>query len=69
MNNFLAKTKTRSQVADEYGITPRTLRRWIKKYNINLPPGLICPKDQKKIYEKLGTPLENNPQEKRISKE
>lgn len=56
MENIISKTKTRRQIADEYGITPRTFRRWVKKYNISLPKRLICPKDQKIIYEKLGPP-------------
>ena len=49
--------KTRMQIANELGISPRTLRRWLKKYRISLPTGLICPTDQEIIYKKLGHPL------------
>lgn len=48
--------KTREQVADEYGISERTLRRRLKKENIVLPKGNIMPKDQLRIYESLGPP-------------
>ncbi|MEM9918268.1 MAG: helix-turn-helix domain-containing protein [Bacteroidota bacterium] len=50
------KVKTRQQIADEYGISPRTLRRWLKKYNIELPNRLISPKDQQVIYDLFGNP-------------
>ena len=52
----LSKTKTRSQIALEYGITTRTLRRWLKSHKVNIPNRLICPKDQQKIYETFGYP-------------
>ena len=48
------KAKTRKQIADEYGISPRTLRRWLKKYNISLPNRLLCPKEQQIIYQSFG---------------
>lgn len=50
------KTKTRQQIAEEYGITPRTLRRWLKKNKIELPKRLICPNEQKLIYKTFGPP-------------
>ncbi len=50
-------SKTRRQIADEYGITPRTLRRWLKKSNIDLPRRLICPREQDIIYQTFGNPL------------
>jgi len=49
-------TKTRSQIATEYNVCPRTLRRWLKRNGITLPPGLIFPKDQSRIYQALGPP-------------
>ena len=52
------KAKTREQIADEYGICSKTLRRWLKKNEIQLPHRLISPKDQLKIYETFGFPDE-----------
>ncbi|MGB0863284.1 MAG: hypothetical protein ACPGXZ_10220 [Saprospiraceae bacterium] len=48
--------KTRKQLALEYGISERTLRRYIKKLNIEIPSGNLTPKNQKIIYENLGYP-------------
>jgi transposase-like protein len=48
------KVKTRSQLADDYGISRKTLYNWLKAYNIKLPRGQITPKDQIKIIELLG---------------
>lgn len=48
--------QARQQIADEYKTSPKTLRRWFKKYNIQVPPGNITPKYQKLIYETLGYP-------------
>jgi len=49
-------TKTRQQVAEEYGISRKTFYRWMKREKIALSNGLIYPKDMKVIYERLGTP-------------
>jgi len=48
--------KTRTQIAAEYGICPRTLRRWLKREQVNVSSGLLCPKEQARIYQALGTP-------------
>lgn len=49
--------KTRYQLASEYGIEPRTLRRWIKKANLSIPAySLLKPKDVKLIYTEFGEP-------------
>ena len=37
------KAKSRSEIAYEYGISVRTLKRWFKKGYINIPSGLIDP--------------------------
>ncbi|MEO1515855.1 MAG: helix-turn-helix domain-containing protein [Bacteroidota bacterium] len=55
--SIIYKFKTRQQIADEYGISPRTLRRWLKTYNINLPRRLVSPKDQLVIYSVFGKPV------------
>lgn len=71
MKDLYTRTKTRRQLADEYGITPRTLRRWLKKYDIALPNRFLCPKEIEIIYEKFGNPqkedLGKKPEIKRFS--
>jgi len=46
--------KTKYQIAQELGISLRTLQRWIKKSDIEVPRGLICPQKQTEIFEKFG---------------
>jgi len=48
--------KTRQQLADEFGISVRTLYRWLTKWNLDLPGGLVRPADQDAIYQILGKP-------------
>ncbi len=48
--------KTRQQMADEYHISRKTFYNRLKKEEIQLKKGLILPKEQKVIYEKLGKP-------------
>ena len=48
--------KTRKQIAIEYGISERTLRRYLKKFNIEIPTGHITPRYQELIYSTLGSP-------------
>jgi len=50
------KAKTRKEVAEEYGISPRTLARWFKKVNLRILPGLIDPNHLQIIYETFGAP-------------
>lgn len=50
-------TKTRSQVACEYNITERTLRRWIAHAKLDIPKRMILkPKDLSLIYQTFGCP-------------
>ncbi|MEM7187092.1 MAG: helix-turn-helix domain-containing protein [Bacteroidota bacterium] len=56
MGNTHIHAKTRQQIAEEYGISPRTLRRWLKNSNIQLPNRLLGPKEQLKIYQEFGDP-------------
>lgn len=46
--------KTKSQIAMDLGISLRTLQRWIKKSELNVPRGLVCPNKQKEIQEAFG---------------
>lgn len=48
--------KTRQQLADEYGVSRKTLYTWLKKANIKLKRSLITPKEQSEIYDEFGLP-------------
>lgn len=48
------KPITRKQLAHELGIHPKTLYRWLKKYDLKISRGLLTPAEQKQIYIKLG---------------
>lgn len=52
----LRRSKSRQEIAQEFGISRRTLYRWIQKTDIQLPSGLIPPKVQDMIYEEFGNP-------------
>ena len=53
---FIQPTKTRKEMANEYGMGLKAFARRLHFYNIELPPGLITPKHQLLIYSALGTP-------------
>ncbi len=46
--------KTKSQMADELGMSLRTFQRRLKQYNLQIPRGLISPKQQIMILQELG---------------
>jgi hypothetical protein len=48
--------KTKQQMADEYGVCRKTFNKLLLKKRIKLDRGLISPKDQMFIYDKLGVP-------------
>lgn len=48
--------KTRQQIADEYGISRKTLYSWLKKAEIKLKNSLITPKELQEIYNEFGLP-------------
>lgn len=56
MKEFKFIAKTKQQIAGEYGVCWKTFDKWLKKYKIKIDRGLITPKDQEKIYTKLGNP-------------
>lgn len=56
LDELTSKAKTRQQVADEYGITVKTLNRWFERERLNIPPGLIDPFHLGIIYETFGVP-------------
>jgi len=50
------KAKSRFQVANEYGISVRTLNRWFRKAGLFIPNGLLDPFHLNIIYRKFGDP-------------
>jgi hypothetical protein len=56
MEIHLGGVKTKQQMADEYGVCRKTFNKLLLKEHIQLARGLISPKDQLNIYEKLGIP-------------
>ncbi len=46
--------KTKHQIAEELGISLRTLQRWIKKSELKVPRGLVSPQKQHEIMENFG---------------
>jgi hypothetical protein len=56
MDTKILKAKTRKEVAEEYGISPRTLVCWFNKANLQTPPGLIDPYHLEIIYKTFGVP-------------
>lgn len=52
----MTKNKTRKQIAQEYGVSRRTFYRMLKRADLTLPPGMITPEFQKKIYNHFGKP-------------
>jgi predicted site-specific integrase-resolvase len=51
-----SKAKTRIEIAEEYGISRRTLQRWLKKEKIEVSKGLIKPEELNRIYDRFGKP-------------
>jgi CENP-B N-terminal DNA-binding domain. len=51
-----SKAKSKQQIANEYGICVKTLNKWLKRKDMEIPRGLISPINQILIYEKFGTP-------------
>lgn len=52
----MSTPKTKYQIAAELGISLRTLQRWIKKSDLQVPRGLICPGKQEEILHAFGYP-------------
>ena len=56
MGNHNGGVETKQQMADEYGVCHKTFNKLLIKKNIQLERGVISPKDQINIYNKLGPP-------------
>ncbi|SDC54031.1 Helix-turn-helix domain-containing protein [Algoriphagus faecimaris] len=50
------RAKSRQEIAQEFGISAKTLTRWIQKENLPITRGLVSPKEQSLIYLKFGVP-------------
>jgi|GEM_PF-1540475 len=48
--------KTRKQLADEYGISRKTLYNWLQAHDVKLPRRLLTVAEQQQIYAVLGPP-------------
>jgi len=53
---LIRPTKTRKEIASEYGIDPHTLKNWLKRDGLNIPSGDLSPKSQRLIYHTYGSP-------------
>ncbi len=53
---MINKVRSRQEIADEYGISTKTLSRWLKKKNLDISSGFVTPKEQNQIYEVFGEP-------------
>ena len=56
MENSQKPYKLRKEFAAEYGVTVKTFNSWLKRDELDIPTGKICPKNQEKIKEKFGDP-------------
>jgi len=56
MPNQDGGVKTRQQMAEEYGVCRKTFNKLLTKKNIRLERGVIPPKEQQIIYNRLGSP-------------
>jgi len=60
------RVKTRLEIAEEYGISRRTLYTWCKNANLSIPErGALNPQHQNIIYETFGKPLKQSIPKKR----
>ncbi len=60
MENHYGGVKTKQQMADEYGVCRKTFNKLLIKKKIKLDRGVISPREQQNIYNKLGIP--NSPE-------
>lgn len=57
LERLAGRAKSRKELASEYGVCARTMRRWLKRKGFeNLPSELIRPADLIKIYYAFGLP-------------
>ena len=56
----ILKAKTRQEIASEYGINRKTFYCWIKRADLSISSGLICPAEIKLIYNTFGNPFSSS---------
>jgi hypothetical protein len=56
MDKHYGGVKTKQQMADEYCVCRKTFNKLLTRQHIKLARGVISPKEQLKIYQKLGIP-------------
>jgi hypothetical protein len=56
MEILITRAKTRQEIAFEYGIDRKTFNKWLKVSGLFIPPGIINPKQIRKIYKTFGSP-------------
>lgn len=56
VQNSDIKTKTRQEMASDYGIDRKTFYRWLKRANLPITNGLLCPLEIELIYNTFGKP-------------
>ncbi len=49
-------SKTRSEIATEYGVSRRTFYNWLKRENISLDRSILTPKEILMVYKTFGRP-------------
>lgn len=54
----MEKSKTREELAKEYGVSRRTFYSWLKQADLNFSRGVLNPRDLKEIYTRFGRPKE-----------
>ena len=54
--NLELRSKTRAEVALEYNISTKTLQKWFKRHNLEIPAGVIDPYHLRLIYQACGIP-------------
>lgn len=47
---------TRAELAGFYGVSRKTFYNWLKKKNIKISEGYLCPNDLNLIFDALGKP-------------
>lgn len=52
----MERSKTREEVAKEYGISRRTFYNWLKQAGIHTQRCMLTPLDIQKIYDHFGRP-------------
>ena len=61
-------SKTREEVATEYGVSRKTFGKWLKKANIHPAPGRLLPATLNQIYDHFGEPTRQSRKQIQVQK-